>query len=114
MRYLLRLIADPATDAWTKKYPLIAQRRGYLSDVVGDKIYVLGDCTSFTGDASSSIEIYDRVSDKWKSGGNTQTARLGFGSWIINGKIYVLRGNISPDPTYTACIYNEAGVISLK
>jgi len=83
---------DPATDSWTTKSPLLTQRWGHSSDIVGGKIYVMGGCGAFTGDALASIEVYDPALDMWESQGTMQTARLGFGSCVVNDKIYVIGG----------------------
>lgn len=88
---------DPASDSWETKAPLNKARWGYISEVVGGKIYVMGGCLTTFGDAITDMEIYDPVADTWTLAGKMPTARLGFGSCVVDDRIYVMGGRVA-DP----------------
>ncbi|HEX6036317.1 MAG TPA: kelch repeat-containing protein, partial [Anaerolineales bacterium] len=61
--------------------------------VLDGKIYALGGRRSGTGELTS-VEVYDPESDSWTTAPSLQTARGGFAAVAVDGKIYVLGGEV--------------------
>ena len=101
---------DPQTDTWQAKASLPSGRLDTASAVVNGKIYVVGGATSFASGAPavSSTAIYDPTTNKWSTGADMPTPRLGMGVASIDGLIYGVGGRRggSMAPTDTVERYN--------
>ncbi|HET9907384.1 MAG TPA: kelch repeat-containing protein [Anaerolineales bacterium] len=81
---------DPAQDEWTKLAQLSQSREHTTATTFDGRLYTLGGRWSGIGELTS-VEIYDPASDSWTS---AQTARAGFATVTVNGKIYVMGGEV--------------------
>ena len=89
------LVYDPTTDMWTQKADLPEPRRHLAAVAVNGKLYAIGggiDGLLSEDSASSSVFMYDPVTDTW-----TQKADMPKrGTWMtdtasaVDGKIYVV------------------------
>ncbi len=104
---------DPATNSWTTKAPMPTARSGFAIAVYDRKIYVLGGTT---GDSSSSAsgftgktEVYDPVTNTWKTKASMPTPRADLSAGVVDGKIYLIGGKqyIPSDPYYKESDANE-------
>jgi hypothetical protein len=85
---------NPSSNRWTMKAPMSTPRAGFAIVAYGNKIYCIG---GYSINGSTSInEIYDPSTDKWetKSPIPMQTGTTGIQAVTLNGKIYVIGGNL--------------------
>lgn len=85
-----------------KDYHLMPERRELLqnyrtrprcSDFVSGQIYAVGGLTK-NGDAVSTVEIYDPVTDEWREGEQMSMLRSRVGVAVLGGKLYAFGGKI--------------------
>jgi hypothetical protein len=78
-------VYDTATDTWETKTPLPIARRGLEANVVGGKIYLIGD---------NRNEMYDPATDTWTTKSPMPSGTFGgfhyYASTVVDGKIYVV------------------------
>jgi N-acetylneuraminic acid mutarotase len=89
-------VYDPDSNSWTTVASMPTPRAYLCANVVGDKIYVIG------GEKYSSTnpyyvetginECYDPATDTWTTKAALPTAVYGFGSAVVDNKIYVIGG----------------------
>ena len=70
---------------WSEVDPLTTARRTHTSNILGDKIYVIGGYTR-------NLEIYDTLSNNWTQGFSSANSRSGHTTTNINNKFYVVGG----------------------
>jgi N-acetylneuraminic acid mutarotase len=90
---------DPATDSWTIKSNMPTPRGAAVSGVVGGKIYVISGRTGYETDdhqfpKTDAVEMYDPVADSWVKKASIPTARAHACGAVLNGKIYVVGGEL--------------------
>jgi N-acetylneuraminic acid mutarotase len=93
-------IYNPASDTWTRGTDLPAPRAEGVSEVVDDRIYLIGGRIRATEDAqvfdehidTVRNEVFDPTTRRWSARANAPTARNSAGSAVIDGKIYVVGG----------------------
>ncbi len=86
---------DPIFDTWMAKASLEIGRAYSTSNVYNGKIYVIGGGTSSTdaaGTAYPNFDIYEPLNDSWAPMKDIPQARIGHGSAILNGKLYICGG----------------------
>jgi len=94
---------DPVADTWTKKADMpTARGRGVSTSVVNGKIYAIGGMLSRTEGiywtrGSSAVEEYDPATDTWTRKANMPMERGYHSSSVVNGKIYVVGGQVHTD-----------------
>ncbi len=86
---------DPVKDKWTKKADMLAERTWARTSVVDGKIYAIGGL-GWRGGASlvalPEVEEYDPLTDTWAKKADMPTARYGFDTSMVNGRIYAIGG----------------------
>ena len=90
-------IAKAADFTWAQKADMPTGRWTHTSAVVNGKIYVIGGSPSEPSNNSlSTVEEYDPATDKWARKANMPTERCDFSgsSAVVNGKIYVIGGDV--------------------
>jgi N-acetylneuraminic acid mutarotase len=96
---------------WVKKTPMPTWRYQFSTDVVDGKIYVIGGYEQF-GDSgntvSNAMEVYDPASDTWTEKVLPDTVRAAHASCVVDGKIYVLGGNVEDNWTNQVQAYDPA------
>ena len=80
-------------DQWVLKAPMSTPRAYFQSEVVNGKIYVIGG--AINNKATSSLALYDPISDTWTEKASMHTPRNAFQSEILDGKIYAIGGEDS-------------------
>ncbi|MCK6691597.1 MAG: T9SS type A sorting domain-containing protein [Thermoanaerobaculia bacterium] len=100
---LLFMIAAsfPAKTQWLYKKPLHRGRAFFATEVVDEKIYVIGGAVSRT-ESTASMEVYDYNTDTWDTTkASMPVALCAAGSAVYDGKIYVIGGK----PTFEGNIW---------
>ena len=75
---------------WTGASPLTEPRADHAAVAYGDEIVVFGG--RHQGSTLGSVEIYDPVSDSWRSGRAMPTPRWGMGAVVVRDSVYVVGG----------------------
>jgi N-acetylneuraminic acid mutarotase len=85
---------DPEVDAWKRKTNMPTPRAFFSTCSVNGKIYAIGGFTTvgFDGKYYSTVEEYDPTTDTWVTKADMPTARCGFATCVVNGKIYAIGG----------------------
>ena len=65
-------------------------RQLFQTVVLNGNIYAIGGIVS--GAYTSTVVVYDPISDSWSSAASMNTARSNFGAVVYDGKIYVMGG----------------------
>ena len=101
-------VYDPLSDTWERNIPRMKHPRIYHSaNVVNGKIYVMGGCERCWGEiVTKSVEVYDPLTNEWTSIGNMPEAKGGFGTVVIDNKIYTFGGTLFRDDY----VYNSVHV----
>jgi len=95
-----------AAGAWTMGEPMPAARPGAMAGVINGKLYIAGGNT--TSGVTSTLFIYDPVTDSWTSGANMLQNHARGLSWVINDKLYVAGGFDGTSEITTLEIYNPS------
>ncbi len=92
-------VYDPSTNTWETKTAMPTPRIDLSANVVNDKIYLIGGKEYSSSNPyftnTDLNEVYDPVNDSWTTKATMPTAAYGYGSAVINGKIYVAGGSTS-------------------
>ncbi|PKM87338.1 MAG: hypothetical protein CVU87_09770 [Firmicutes bacterium HGW-Firmicutes-12] len=86
---------DPSTSSWVDKIPMPSVRSGFEMVEVNGKIFVLGGETHTAGEDwrdRDTVELYNPASDSWTVLESMPTARHGFITVVVSGKIYAMGG----------------------
>jgi RNA polymerase sigma factor (sigma-70 family) len=84
---------DPATDTWTRKADMPAERSHMTIAVVDGIIYVIGGHVSTVPPwVTSVVEAYDPATDTWTRKADMPTARYLLAACVVDGRIYVSGG----------------------
>lgn len=89
-------VYDPESNSWATVASMPTPRAYLSANVVGDKIYLIGgekysSTTPFYVETSIN-ECYDPATDAWTTKAALPTAVYGFGSAVVDNKIYVIGG----------------------
>ena len=119
----LNRVYDPATDTWQTKAPIPIAIQDFTVDAADDKIYVIGGqlynqpgTGSNPDSLSNATEVYNLILDSWASAAPIPISvgivpasagskfyvidsTLGLASTVVDGKIYVIGGDILPQGT---------------
>jgi N-acetylneuraminic acid mutarotase len=92
-------VYDSATDTWTTKAPVDIYWGGMASGVIDGKLYVAGGATPYWGTSGDRrllnvLEVYDPATDTWTTKAPMPTARDGCQGGVIDGKLYVVGGDL--------------------
>lgn len=111
-------VYDPATNTWETKTSMPTPRADLSANVVNDEIFLIG------GKRYSSIapyyaetdlnEMYDPKTDKWITKTPVPTGVQGYGSAVLNEKIYVIAGSREPVSQGSTIIVNSNQVYNPK
>lgn len=101
-------IYDPETDRWTDSGKSMNHARwGHTVNLLDGRIYVLGGCPPGIPSADNiivankTIEVYDPVEESWVESGEMTAGRIGHGSVVHQGKIYILGGEFQEPSLHT-------------
>lgn len=81
------------TGEWEQMPRMKTARASAASAVLGGRLYVMGgSIDSRLQEATSSVEMYDPVGDKWVYKAPMNIARLGCAAVVLKGHLYVMGG----------------------
>ncbi|HXU06369.1 MAG TPA: kelch repeat-containing protein, partial [Polyangia bacterium] len=83
---------DPATDTWTTRGPVPADRMYAAYGVIGSKLYIAGGLAPDRA-LLDRLDIYDPATDSWTAGRRMPVAQEGQVATVLDGKLYVLGGS---------------------
>lgn len=90
---------DTRTDTWVKKRDMPTRRKGFVTAVVDGKIYIIGGSIRNKKlgkrEATGIIEVYDPVTNRWEKRASMPTEREWAKAEVVDGKVYVLGGEVS-------------------
>jgi N-acetylneuraminic acid mutarotase len=90
---------DPTTDTWTIKTPMPTPRDSFGIAVYQNKIYCIGGLIEvnqhYRYASSEANEVYDPATDTWTTKTSMPTPKLGLQANVVNGKIYLIGGDIA-------------------
>lgn len=88
---------NPSTNTWTAKTPMPTPRINFGLVVVENKIYTIGgDSGNWTSGQTPTdiVEVYDPLTDTWKTKNAMNIKRIGLSASVVDGKIYVIGGGV--------------------
>lgn len=88
-------VYDPQSDTWEEKAPIPTPKHNYATAVFEGKIYIFGGSTKSGSDIwvkTSSVEVYDPVTDTWQTISTMPTTRFNPGIAVINNSIFIIGG----------------------
>jgi N-acetylneuraminic acid mutarotase len=90
---------NPATDKWVFKKSMPTPREHFSTAVFQNKIYCIGGQAGVNESTYEPIytdvnEVYDPATDTWETKTPMPTPRLGLDANTVNGKIYLIGGQI--------------------
>ncbi|PVX26785.1 MAG: hypothetical protein CW691_00285 [Candidatus Bathyarchaeum sp.] len=90
-------VYDPLTDTWENKTSMPTKRERTSTNVVHDKIYLIGGFKAQTSSPYKLLqspvnEVYDPQTDTWTTKTSIPTTSYGATSATVNNKIYVIGG----------------------
>ena len=92
-------VYDTLTDTWVKKRDMPTRRKGFATAVVDGEIYIIGGSIHNKKldkrEATGLVEVYDPLTNRWEKRASMPTEREWTNAEVIDGKIYVLGGEIS-------------------
>ncbi len=93
-------VYDPVKNSWESKASMPTPRADLSANVVNGKIYLIGGKMYTSAEpyyAETGInEVYNPANNTWETKASMPTAVQGYGSAVLNGKIYVLGGSRQP------------------
>ncbi|MCW4031101.1 MAG: hypothetical protein NWE80_01915 [Candidatus Bathyarchaeota archaeon] len=89
-------VYDPIKNTWETKAPMPTPRSDLHASVIDGKIYLIGgkeywEFTSYYHEIGIN-EIYDPESDSWTTNSQMPVPVFGYGSSVVNGKIFFVGG----------------------
>jgi N-acetylneuraminic acid mutarotase len=84
---------DPETNTWTTLTPYPISNSYGTVVACQNKIYLIG------GIAEVPTQVYDPVTDTWENRTSISTTRAGLQANVVDGKIYVISGQIPSFPS---------------
>ena len=93
------LAYDPKTNSWTEKAPMPTAREHLTSEVLDEKLYVIGGRTAGMSANVDATEVYDPINDSWTELPSMPSKRGGLTSAAVNETIYVFGGE-QPSGTF--------------
>ena len=95
------------SEVWSTKTPMNVARTGAAAGVINGKLYVVGGSPT-GGYATTSLEVYDPLSNLWSSLANALTSRALAAAVVVGDKLYVMGGCINSD-----CIPGLTGTLEV-
>ncbi len=95
-------IYDPQTNSWTTSYNYMPTPRYCLTSCILDSIiYVIGGWySSGDGPIYDKVEVYNPISDEWRTDSPLPSKLAVLACTVIDGKIYVYGGAQTTHPNY--------------
>jgi N-acetylneuraminic acid mutarotase len=104
-------VYNPSTDSWQTKASMPTPRADLSACVVNGKIYLVGgqvySSTSPYYVETDVNEVYDPTNNTWSTAAPMPSAVYGYGSAVIDGKIYIVGGSKSPETAGTNSFVNS-------
>ncbi len=95
-------VYDPVPGTWSPRASLLSPRTAHGSGEANGKLYIFGGASA-AGVTTDTTDIYDPATDTWtRLPARINTQRFGPGGTSLNGKLYIVGGNIPPSTPTTA------------
>ncbi|MCL2358826.1 kelch repeat-containing protein [Candidatus Bathycorpusculum sp.] len=109
---------DPATDRWEQRATMPTPRAGLCANVVNGSIYLIGgekfsSTMPFYGETDIN-EVYNPATDSWTTKAPLPKAVKGYGSAVVNNKIYVIGGSNQTYSTSNSGLVNNNQVYDVQ
>jgi N-acetylneuraminic acid mutarotase len=89
-------VYDSSTNTWKTKASMPTPRADLSAGVVDGKIYLIGGKQYIPSDPyykeSDVNDVYDPTTDSWSNGTAVPIATFGYGSAVVDNKIYIIGG----------------------
>jgi N-acetylneuraminic acid mutarotase len=99
-------VYDPKTDTWAARADMPTPRSHLTVSALGGKIYAIGGGARIvagrSGEWLSLLEVYDTATNRWVRAADLPTPRVVMSSTVVDGRIYVMGGTISPGSASSA------------
>lgn len=93
---------DPVSGIWSPRASLLSPRSAHGAGEANGKLYIFGGASA-AGVTTDTTDIYDPATDTWtRLPARINTQRFGPGGTSLNGKLYIVGGNIPPSTPTTA------------
>ena len=93
-------VYDPVTNTWSTKASMPTPRADLSANVVNDNMYLIGGKRYLGQDPfykeTDVNECYNPATDSWSTKASLPTAVQGYGSAVVDNKIYVIGGSKTP------------------
>ena len=102
---------DPKTNTWTEKAPIPVGGGGWVHSATAYNgvIYVFGGSTYSPWAPLKTVYAYDPQTDTWTKKKDMPTARFAVGTYLVDGRIYVLGGSMGTNNSLaTVEVYDPA------
>jgi RNA polymerase sigma factor (sigma-70 family) len=113
-------VYDPATDTWTQTSDMPWPKYGHSASVIDGKMYIIGGQDQETvklwqegqidggemEDLFSIVYVYDPATDTWTTAARHPFVTTAHAAGVVDGKIYTIGGERSPEDFSTVYEYN--------
>ena len=107
-------VYNPSSNTWETKASMPTPRADLCANVVDNGIYLIGGKRYSSSDPyyieTSINECYNPANDTWSTKTEIPTGVQGYGSAVVNKKIYVIGGSRQPASLGNAIIVNNNAV----
>jgi hypothetical protein len=104
---------DPETNKWFSGVTIMPTPVSFAGIAShGDSIYVIGGFSQ-TGAASTTVQIYNIISDSWSSGSSLAQARANIDAVTVYDKIYIISGTINNAENTTFTMVNQVYIYDI-
>jgi N-acetylneuraminic acid mutarotase len=104
-------VYDPVSNTWTTKASMPTPRADLCANTVNGNIYLIGGKRYSSSDPyyieTDVNEVYYPVNDSWSTKTALPTAVQGYGSAVVDNKIYIIGGSRQPTSSGTSTLVNN-------
>ncbi|KAF4358967.1 hypothetical protein CsatB_008634 [Cannabis sativa] len=85
------VVYHASTNQWSEATPMLSPRSYFEAGEINGEIFAVGGSDA-TGEAITSVERYDHVTDTWKASAKLPAALARYSSAVVGGKLCVTEG----------------------
>ncbi len=109
---------DPVSNRWETKASMPTPRADLCANTVGNEIFLIGGekySNNYPYYTETNVnEAYNPANDSWSTKASLPTAVQGYGSAVLDNKIYVIGGSKQPVTTGNAMLINTNQVYDVQ